>query len=179
MYRVAIVITTVGLLLGACSSASPTRKRELMVRTKYESSTPFSEWKEFRMASVTPSDTGYTRYPRLEKIVRDALISELTARGYQRTDVGATDFRVSFELIFSGSDLPGGFMGDAEASPEPKVAPGRRLTGTLVIKMLDPTTSEVLWEGRGSGLALDSVAVDAQLQKAVWRVLVEFPPITG
>jgi hypothetical protein len=111
--------------------------------------------------------------------VRQALIDELTDRGYERTDVGATDFRVGFELIFRSSELPGGSMGDPDASTETKIVPRKRTTGTLVIKMLDPTSSQVLWEGRGSGLKLDAVSPESQLRKAVWRVLVEFPPITG
>ena len=84
-----------------------------------------------------------------------------------------------FELIFRGSDLPNGRMGDPDATTDPKMVSRSRLSGTLVIRMLDPNTSEVLWEGRGSGLRLDTVNPEAQIRKAVWRVLVEFPPITG
>jgi hypothetical protein len=178
MYRAVTAIATAGLLCAACSSTSP-QKAEILVRTEYSRTAAFSQWKEFRMTSVQPSSPDYTRYPRYEAMVKEALIDELTTRGYERTDVGATDFRVSYELIFRGASLPSEYMSEHDASTEPKTARSGRQTGTLVIKMLDPENSEVLWEGRGSGFRLDTVSPDKQLRKAVWRILVEFPPITG
>ncbi len=44
--------------------------------------------------------------------------------------------------------------------------------------MLHPATSQVLWQGELGGLAVDAVSQEATMRKAVWRVLVEFPPLT-
>lgn len=53
------------------------------------------------------------------------------------------------------------------------------LIGSLTIKMLDPVSSEILWTGHLGELKITVVEPQKQLNKAVWRVLVEFPPITG
>jgi hypothetical protein len=45
--------------------------------------------------------------------------------------------------------------------------------------MLHPGTSQVLWQGELGGVEIDAVNPEATLRKAVWRVLVEFPPLSG
>jgi len=52
-------------------------------------------------------------------------------------------------------------------------------SGTLTVKMLDPLTSQVLWSGTISEIKMKAIEPKKELSKAVWRVLVEFPPITG
>jgi hypothetical protein len=45
--------------------------------------------------------------------------------------------------------------------------------------MLDPLTSEILWAGHISEIKMKAIEPYKELRKAVWRVLVEFPPLTG
>jgi hypothetical protein len=112
-------------------------------------------------------------------MVRTALIEELTARGYERAQDGTTDFRVAFELIFRGASGPSGLESSHGVNTDPTMSRGTTSTSTLIVRMLDPATSAVLWQGRLSGFEVDPVDQDAAFKKAVWRVLVEFPPITN
>jgi hypothetical protein len=45
--------------------------------------------------------------------------------------------------------------------------------------MLDPTTGEILWSGQISEIKINVIEPQKELRKAVWRILVEFPPLTG
>jgi len=44
--------------------------------------------------------------------------------------------------------------------------------------MLDPQTSEILWEGSLSNFKITAVEPQQQIDSAIWRVLAEFPPIS-
>jgi hypothetical protein len=149
------------------------------VYTSHDETTDFSAWSSFRMASAPNSDTTYTRFPLYEKMVRSALVEELTKRGYVQAEDGDTDFRVAFELILRGSSDLAGVERSHGVNTDPTLSRGSAPTSTLIVRMLDPRTSAVLWEGRLSGFEVDHVASESAFEKAVWRVLVEFPPITG
>jgi hypothetical protein len=56
---------------------------------------------------------------------------------------------------------------------------GSSQKGTLIIKMLDPLSGEILWTGQMSEIKINAIEPQKELKKAVWRVLVEFPPLTG
>lgn len=175
-----VVAAVVVMLIASCSATTKkSTAARLHVHTQFEETTDFQQWKTFRMATVQPSDTDYTRYPRFERMVRESLVANLTDRGYQRADDGSTDFRVAFELIFRGAKAPDGFESTHGVSTEPGISRGTRTVSTLVVKMLDPVTGEVQWEGRLSGFEVDSVTPESSFEKAVWRMLVEFPPITS
>jgi hypothetical protein len=125
------------------------------------------------------TDADATRYPRLERLVRDEIARELVSRKYERIEDGPPDFRVAVELIFRGGRGPGSTDSPYGSDAVPASAKGSGQTGTLIVRMLDPGTSEVLWEGRVSGFRVDVIKPEAELRRAAWRLLVEFPPITG
>lgn len=157
-----------------CSSAIDERP----VRAAYSKTTAFHEWKTFRFQTDSRG-ADYTRYPRYEKMVRQALEKELTARGYARIEDGTPDFRVAFELVFRGQKARRTYPEGGGADPMAQSYSGSRQTGTLIIKMLDPLTGEVQWTGQVSEIKMNAIEPQKELGKAVWRVLVEFPPLTG
>ena len=172
--RTLVVLSVLALTLG-CSSSR--QAAELQVRTEYDESTDFSSWKTFRLASASAETGDPSRYPRYQKMVRDALIGELTSRGYQRAEDGGTDFRVASELVFSGSKVSDG-LGPTHGIDTAPVADTRgKPTATLTVRMLHPGTSQVLWQGELPGVEVDAVNPEGALRKAVWRVLGEFPPL--
>ena len=65
------------------------------------------------------------------------------------------------------------------AEPMARSYGGPTPAGVLTIRMLDPATSETLWLGYLGNLKLTAIEPQKQLRNAVWRVLVDFPPITG
>ena len=51
--------------------------------------------------------------------------------------------------------------------------------GTLIIKLVDPITGVIVWTGQMSEIKINPIEPQKELNKAVWRVLVEFPPLSG
>ncbi len=49
----------------------------------------------------------------------------------------------------------------------------------LIVKMLDPSTSQILWTGQISELKMNAIEPQKEFQKAAWRLLAEFPPLTN
>lgn len=160
--------------LAGCSSATS----DLPVRTEYDQSTAFHEWKTFRLAS-DGHGADSRRYPRYEEMVRQSVVEELTARGYTRIEDGTPDFRVAFELSFRGAASPQMAPDMGSTSPEQRAPAGSNPPGSLTIRMIDPTSSATLWEGTVSEFTISAIEPQNGIAKAVWRVLVEFPPITG
>jgi len=169
-----LTITAVLVLLGCGSTTA-----ELPVRAEYSKTTSFHEWKTFRFSSETKGSGDATRYPRYEKMVQQALLDELTARGYTRIEDGTPDFRVAFDLRFRGDSTPQMTPEGGGADPSARSYAGPTPSGTLTVKMLDPLTSQILWSGAIAEIKMKAIEPQKELRKAVWRVLVEFPPITG
>lgn len=176
MARSALTVLCVLALLLGCTSTQPAVERP--VRTEHDDRTDFSSWTTFRLASTAAAPDDASRFPRYEKMVRDALVQELTARGYQRAQDGHTDFRVASELVFSGSRVSDGLDPTHGVDTGPAASTRGKPTATLTLKMLHPGTSQVLWQGELAGVEVDAVNPESAIRKAVWRVLVEFPPIT-
>jgi hypothetical protein len=174
MIRISVPLVMVAVLsLAGCSATTAERA----VRTEYKKTTTFQEWKTYRFATDGTSEA--PNYPRYEKMTLQALEEELTARGYTRIEDGAPDFRVSFDLVFRGDTTPQIVPQGGGAEPMARSHAGQTPSGSLTIRMLDPLTSEILWAGHISEIKMTAIEPYKELRKAVWRVLVEFPPLTG
>jgi hypothetical protein len=170
-----ILALVLGALALACSTTKPA---QLQARTEYDETVDWTELRSFRMASEQAAETSYTRYPHYERMVHTALVDELLKRGYALADNGPTDFRVAFELVFRGDRSPSMGTAPFDTNELPASVKGAGQTSTLIVKMLHPVTSKVMWTGTVSGFNV-GVAPEKEFQAAVWRLLAEFPPITG
>jgi hypothetical protein len=168
------VALVVALAFVGCTSTTS----RLPVRTDYSKTTAFHEWKDFRFA-LDSGKTDYQRYPRFERMAQQALEEELTARGYTRLEEGSPDFRVAFELIFRGGTKPQAAPDTKSAEPTVSAYGGSSQRGTLIVRMLDPDTAEILWTGQIAEIKMNVIEPQKELNKAVRRLLVEFPPLTG
>jgi hypothetical protein len=168
-----VVIVTALLLVGCTSTTS-----NLPVRTDYSRTTSFQEWVTYRFASDSKRGD-YQRYPRFERMAQQALQEELNTRGYTRIAEGSPDFRVAFDLIFRGGKKPDTTPTDRGAEPKATAYGGSSQRGTLVVKMLDPVTAEILWTGQVSEIKLNVIEPQNELNKAARRLLMEFPPLSG
>jgi hypothetical protein len=168
-----IVIVVMLALVGCTSNPA-----ERSVRTNYDQGTAFQEWETYRFAS-DGKGADYTRYPRYEKMALVALEEELKARGYERIEDGTPDFRVAFDLIFRGGKAPESAPESAATEPGSQSFAGSGQTGTLIVKMLHAQTGEILWTGQVSEIKMKAIEPQKELRKAVWRVLIEFPPLSG
>ncbi|MCJ7754650.1 MAG: DUF4136 domain-containing protein, partial [Thermoanaerobaculales bacterium] len=68
---------------------------------------------------------------------------------------------------------------DRGAEPKATAYAGSSQRGTLIVKMLDPATAEILWTGQISEIKMNAIEPQKELDKAVRRLLMEFPPLTG
>jgi len=172
--KTAITILNLAALLAitGCSSTA-----NLQVRTSHLEGTDFSVLHTFRMSSEYPA-VEYQRYARGEQLAREVIEQELEARGYERIIDGTPHFRVGFETIFRGHKtrhVPGG---ETRADSPPAAASGYSRSATLIIRILHPTTGQVLWEGTVSGFRVDPIDSREDMRKAAWRLLAEFPPLS-
>jgi len=179
MPRATIIGTIVLVSVLAAGCASTQRSAEMQVRTEHEPGTDFAQWKTFRIASEPSGPRDASSYPQFERMVREALVAELEARGYQHANDGGTDFRVSFALAFSGTTMRDGLDSTHGVDTGPAESTRGKPTATLIVRMLHPGTSQVLWQGELGGVEIDAVNPEATLRKAVWRLLAEFPPLSG
>lgn len=174
--RQLITVVLAAAIFGACGTTKPAK---LQVNTDYDSSVQWTELKSFRLASARTGGGEDPRYPRLERLVQDQLVDQLTDRGFVRAEDGPTDFRVAFELRFRGSDSTAQSTTQRGLDGQPTGVSGPGQTSSLIVRMLHPLTSATLWEGRVTGFTIGAATPEADIRKAVWRVLAEFPPITG
>jgi Domain of unknown function (DUF4136) len=179
MLRATVIGAAVLASVLAVGCAGTRRAAEMQVRVEYEPGADFVQWKIFRIASEPSGPREASSYPHLERMVREALVAELEARGYQHASDGGTDFRVSFDLAFSGTSMRDGLDGTHGVDTGPAESTRGKPIATLIVRMLHPGTSQVLWQGELGGVEIDAVNPEATLRKAVWRVLVEFPPLSG
>ena len=170
--KILVALVAVLAFVGCTSTTS-----NLPVRTDYSKTTAFHEWKRFRFASDS-TRTDYQRYPRFERMAQQALETELVDRGYTRLAEGSPDFRVSFDLIFRGSKKSQVAPEDKSAEPKATAYGGSSQRGTLVVKMHDPVSAEILWTGQISEIKMNVIEPQKELDKAVRRLLMEFPPLT-
>lgn len=176
MYRVLNVAVALGVVCAGCGTTKPSN---LQVRTEYVKTVTWTEMKAFRVATESSQTAGATRYPGLERKAQEIVVNELVGRGYRRVEDGPTDFRVTVELMFRGDERPS--IGDSPYGADglPATAKGTGQVSTLIIRMLDPKTSQILWTGQVGGFRVDLVRPENELRQAVWRLLAEFPPLTG
>lgn len=173
--RKAVFALIAVLIVVGCSTSA----KELPVRTDYSSTTAFHEWKTFRFASIESTIPVGAQYPRYDQMIRRAIVDELAARGYTRIEDGTPDFRIAYELQFRGDNSPQTVPEGGGADPMARSYAGSTPTGSLVIRMLDPATGAELWTGNLANLKLTAIEPQKQLDRAIWRILVEFPPISG
>ena len=173
---------TVAILLIACAMVTfggcKSTTAELPVRTDFDRDTDFQGWKTFRF-SFEHSSRSESVYPKYEQMIQKALVEELSERGFSRIEDGTPDFRVAYDISFRGDRTPQMTPEGGGAEPMGKSSVGTNPSGTLTIKMLHPYTSEALWTGHVSEIKMNFLDPQEELRRAVWRVLVEFPPITG
>jgi hypothetical protein len=179
MQRATVIGATVLASALAVGCASTQRAAEMQVRTEHEPGTDFAQWKTFRIASEPSEPRGASSYPQFERIVRESVVAELEARGYVHAGDSSTDFRVSFDLAFSGTTMRDGLDSTHGVDTGRAESTRGKPTATLIVRMLHPGTSQLLWQGELGGVEIDAVNPEAAMRKAVWRVLAEFPPLSG
>jgi hypothetical protein len=126
-------------------------------------------------------------------IVRDAVDSTLSQKGYVQATDSVPSFRVHVftQLRFNRSDVPVSDAGaiaqsraqaaenPIPASPSGQTLPVQYSEGTLVIDMIDPATGKSIWRGAAVGVLreqVDPADRARQIDAETRRLLAGFPP---
>jgi len=167
-----------GVLLGA-GCASP-------VKTDYKTGTDFSRYKTFALMPLpqraSAEDPGLVL--RLAQPARDAVVSQLTAKGFSEAPTNTADLVVNLR----GQSLPRvevndyGFTypamtryGTYTVVRNPHTTVSTYNERTLIIEMLDNHSKELVWVGWTKKESSKQVTPEV-LQKAIQEILAEFPP---
>lgn len=116
----------------------------------------------------------------LRQAIEDAILAEVTARGYTPAPPGQGDLALAYAIGVSGQ------LDDAELSRIFGIAPGldathdsQDLRGAIVLVALNPRTSLVQWRGAASSQADPDATThqrDDRITLAIKRMLAGLPP---
>jgi S-methylmethionine-dependent homocysteine/selenocysteine methylase len=165
------------LLLVGCSTP---------VKTDYKTGTDFSRYKTFALMPLpqqaSTDDPGLVL--RLAQPARDAVVSQLTAKGMTEAPTNQADLSVNLrgrslpriEVRDYGYTYPAMTRyGTYPVVVNPYTTISTTQERTLIIEMLDNHTKELVWVGWTKKESSKQVTAEA-LQKAIQEILAEFPP---
>jgi hypothetical protein len=117
------------------------------VKTEYKRSVDLNSLRRFALRDqpVNPIDTGKGPANSQERM-REALVTELDARGFQYVPVENADFLVSLSVEEAGTE------DGARSYAHSGSRLGDRGQGTIVVELFDPG-NQLIWKGRISGTA--------------------------
>lgn len=175
------------LLLALACTVTLAGCQSSRVVTDYDQSVDFTRYQQYSWLDER-SGASDQFDPLLAKRVRDAISSELQARGFSENAAGA-DFLVRFFVASSAAvsepKMRGGVgMGSFGGSVGMGVSLGFPLGGTRVkqeaevlIDFLDPQSRELTWRGREPvTLNDDPEETTKRIRAAVARIVAQFPP---
>lgn len=166
------------LLAGAVGVAGAGCASSAQVRTSMAPVSAFAQAHTFALAGREQIPEDFVRTPLTNEVEREvaaALVQELEARGYRRVDVGAspdmlitgaTGRRLRIERMGGG----GPRIQSGLANYEVEIT-----EGTLVLDAFDGARSQHLWHGQITGTVERGVVNREAIQRAVRRLLVDFP----
>jgi len=156
------------------------------VKTDYKTGTDFSRYKTFALMPLpqrgSAEDPGLVL--RLAQPARDAVVSELTAKGLSEAPTNQADLAVNLrgqslprvEVTDYGYTYPAmTHYGMVTVVRNPYTSVSTYNERTLIIEMLDNRAKELVWVGWTKKSSSKPVTAEA-LQQAIREILAEFPP---
>jgi hypothetical protein len=148
------------------------------VKTDYSHSVDFAKYKTYSWIKVSVQD------PLWEDRVMRSIDSQLTAKGWTKTDTGgdasvaaygSTKDEKTLQTWYDG--FGGGWrwrgFGDGMATTTVENTP----VGTLVVDIFDTPTQKLIWRGAGSDTLSGKLDKDEKkMDKAVAEMFKKFPP---
>jgi len=166
------ILTSVGVMLLAATASFAQQ-----VKTDYDRSTDFSQYKTYSWEKVQTQD------PLWVDRIHEAVNAALTAKGWTQVPSGGNVAIVAVEMTrnqqtldtfyngFGGGWRWGGGFGNATTTVE------NYKVGTLVVDLFDANTKKVIWRGSASGTLSDKSDKNIkELDKGVQKMFAHFPP---
>jgi hypothetical protein len=180
-----VKLITISVLLFAITACSG-----IQVSQDYEQGFDFSGLKTFTWKSNENNEWGLTNNDLVDRRIRNAIVSSLTARQFTQDDSGQADFLVSYDLTVeqksSSSNVSGGVsigrstrggFGSIGISTGSQVRTYDQ--GTLMIDVTDVASGRLVWRGISSQALpdlSDPRKLTDRVNETVEKVLVQFPP---
>ena len=148
-----------------------------IIKADYDQEIDFANYKSFDWMA-RPQKKGvdpFVENTLLEKRIKNAANTELTAKGYQRQTTADPDLMVVYYVGVKGKlDVRaygygywGGFYGpDVRQYNE----------GTLILDFVDPESNELVWRGWYAGAIKGRAIREKEIHRAVRHILEKFPP---
>src|SRR5712692_3879501 len=166
------IFASVGIILLAATASFAQQ-----VKTDYDRSTDFSQYKTYSWEKVQTQD------PLWIDRIKEAVNAALAAKGWTQTPSGGNVAVVAIEMTrnqqtldtfyngFGGGWRWGGGFGNATTTVE------NYKVGTLVVDLFDANTKKVIWRGSSSDtLSNNSDKNIKNLDKGVEKMFDHFPP---
>jgi hypothetical protein len=166
------IFASVGIVLLAATATFAQQ-----VKTDYDRSTDFSQYKTYSWEKVQTQDALW-----IDRI-KEAVNAALTARGWTPVESGGNVAIVAIEMThnqrtlntfydgFGGGWRWGGGFGNATTTVE------NYKVGTLVVDLFDTNTKKLVWRGSSSDTLSDKSDKNIKnLDKAVQKMFNHFPP---
>jgi hypothetical protein len=171
------------VLLG-CTSSS------VVVNSDYDPSANFLGYQTYGWLATPTESTGDPRLnsPLLDARIRNAVETQLKAKGYTKANTGSPDILVNYHVMVRGAlDIrtindvygygPRHLRGWGAAGSTTHVRQVEE--GTLLLDFLDPATQNLLWRGTAKGFvepSLHPTEREKRIQDIIKRILDQFPP---
>ena len=176
-----LAVLCVACIFGSCETVT--------VTTDYDHSAPFSKYHTYTLA---PPARGQTMSPTAETALREALRSELAARGITETSRKKADLDVVRHAFIRGKvavqqytdwgygraglwPYGYGYYGMWPGAPTTYTFYNEYNEGTLVIDVVDARTKKLVFRGVAKAVVGGPEANAAKIREAVAKMMVNFP----
>lgn len=173
------------LLLGSAIAAAAQD-----VRYNFDNSTDFSKYKTYKWVDVKGSDHANEL---TEKQIKQAIDTELAAKGLQKTDSDSADLYIGIQTAIGtekqfnsystgwgyGPGWGGGWYGGGMSSTTTTGSTTTIYVGTLALDMYDAAKKDLVWRGTASKTVDPKAKAEKQqknIAKAVNKLLKNYPP---
>ena len=179
-----LIIILATVLMVGCSS--------LRVSHEYDTAVDFSKVKTYAWQNETQPKTGNMRIDNdlQDQRIRRFIEQALQAKGYAKTDRGAADFLVGYQLglqqkVKSDSMQTNVGVGFGRRGRYGSIGLSKSIgvetydEGMLLIDILDPESEVLLWRGKGTKAVSPHADQDKKtraLNEALTQILELFPP---
>ncbi len=126
----------------------------------------------------------FARNSLLDKRIRAAVNSHLSARGFRYLEEGESDFRLNYHVTFKDRLVGSGSnFGYANRYHRGAFSSGfnwcvrQYQEGTIIIDIVDRAKDQLVWRGWSVSRNRDGNFDEAEIARAVRNVLMRFPPV--
>lgn len=159
-------VLALALLAAGCSS--------MRVSSDWDRTVDFNRYKTYAWAPTKKTESYKGQYDLLDKRIRTIIDEEMEYKGFARGDRGSADLMVVYRLhtqqrmqVYRDYYYGWGPSG---------VRAYQHTEGSLQIMLVDRKKDQVVWEGVGTDVVRRGGDPDAEVQRAVIKIMDSFPP---